>query len=118
MSSLKALYYMHASFFFLAQGPIHSESLPEHRKSRIRMSVELNDVFRVYLIAVENHKYLWVGQVVHTAVIEVDEAGILGGRSAVQRVSNSELSHQHSGQEHCLVGRLAGKYWRSESVSL
>lgn len=81
-------------------------------------SVELNQIFWVNLIAVKNHINLWIGHVVHAAVVKVGEAGILGRRSAVHRMTNRVLPNKHSGQEHGLIGRLAGKYWWGESVSL
>lgn len=82
--------------FSLAQdwkGIFINSLLSKHRKKKSWMSVELYYIFRIYLIAVENHKYLWIGQVIYTAVVKVDEASVLRGRSAVQRMPNSEFSH-------------------------
>lgn len=81
-------------------------------------SVELNQILWVNLIAVKNDINLWIGHIVHTAVVKVSEAGVLRRRSAVHRMADCVFSNEHSGQEHGLVGRLAGKYRRGESVSL
>lgn len=78
----------------------------------LRVSVKLNQILGVNLIAVENDVDLWVGHVVHAAVVKVGEAGILGGRPAVHGVAHRVLPDEHSGQEHGFVGRLAGKYGR------
>lgn len=83
-----------------------------------QLSVELNQILWVNLIAVKNDINLWIGQIVHTTIIKVGEAGILGGRSAVHGMADCVFSDKHSGQEHGLVGRLASEYWRGESVSL
>lgn len=83
-----------------------------------RASVELDQILWVNLITVENYINLWISHIVHTTVIKVGEAGILGGRPAVHGMADRVLSDEHPGQEHCLVGWLACKYWRGESVSL
>lgn len=82
------------------------------------MSVKLNQILGVNLIAVEDDVDLWVSHVVHAAVVEVGEAGVLGGRPAVHGVAHRVLAHQHPGQEHGFVGRLAGEYGRGQPVSL
>lgn len=81
-------------------------------------SVELNQILGINLIAVKNDINLWVGHVVHAAVVEVGEAGVLGGRPAVHGVAHGVLPDKHSGQEHGLVGGLASEYGRGESMSL
>lgn len=81
-------------------------------------SVELNQILWVDLIAVEYNVYLWVGHIVHTAVVKVGEASVLGRRPAVHGMTDCVFADKHSGQEHGLIGRLVGKYRRSESVPL
>lgn len=83
-----------------------------------RASVKLDHVLGIDLVAVEDDVNLWIGHVVHAAVVEAGEAGVLGGRSAVHGVPHRVLPHQNSGQEHGLVGRLAGKDGRGQPVSL
>lgn len=88
--------------------------LPGHS----HFSVELNQILRVNLIAVEDDVDLGVGHVVNAAVVEVGEAGVFGGRPAVYRVAHCVIADQHPGQEHGLVGRLTGENGRGSSVSL
>lgn len=83
-----------------------------------RASVKLDHVLGIDLVAVEDDVNLWIGHVVHAAVVEAGEAGVLGGRSAVHGVPHRVLPHQNSGQEHGFVGRLAGKDGRGQPVSL
>ena len=83
-----------------------------------RRSVELEEVLGVDLVAVEDDVDLGVAHVVHAAVVEVREAGVLGGRPAVHGVSSRVLAHQHARQEHGLEGRLAGEDGRGQAVAL
>jgi len=76
------------------------------------LSVELDQVLGVDLVAVEHHVDLGAAHVVHAAVVEVREAGVLGGRAAVHGVPGGVLAHQHAGQEHGAVRRLAGEHGR------
>lgn len=63
----------------------------------IELLVELDQILRVNLIAVKNNINLWVGHIVHAAIIEVGEAGILGRWSAVHGMSDCVFSNNHSG---------------------
>lgn len=81
-------------------------------------SVELNQILWVNLIAVKNYINLWIGHIIHTTVIKVGEAGILGGWSAVHRMTDCVFSNKHSGQEHGFIRWLTSKYWWGESMSL
>lgn len=87
-------------------------------KKEISSSVEFNQILWINLIAVKNDINLWIGHVVHAAVVKVSEAGVLGGGSAVHGMAHRVLADEYSGQEHGLKMRLAGKYRRRESVSL
>lgn len=86
--------------------------------STLSSSIELDQILWVDLIAVKYNVYLWVGHIVHAAVVEVGEASILGGRPAVHGMTDRVFANKHSGEEHGFVGRLVGKYRRSESVPL
>lgn len=102
---------------------IHIISMFEREKKKVHIflslaSVELNQILWINLIAVKNDINLWIGHIVHTAVVKVSEAGVLRRWSAVHRMADCVFPDEHSGQEHGLVGRLAGKYRRGESVSL
>lgn len=81
-------------------------------------SVKLDHVLGIDLVAVEDDVNLWIGHVVHAAVVEAGEAGVLGGRSAVHVMPYRVLPHQNSGQEHGFVGRLAGEDGRGQPVFL
>lgn len=81
-------------------------------------SVKLDHVLGIDLIAVEDDVNLWVGHVVHAAVVEAGEAGVFGGRSAVHVMPHRVLPHQDPGQEHGFVGRLAGEDGRGQPVFL
>lgn len=83
-----------------------------------RPSVKLDHVLGIDLIAVKDDVNLWVGHVVHAAVVEAGEAGVFGGRSAVHVMPHRVLPHQNSGQEHSFVGRLAGEDGRGQPVLL
>lgn len=80
-----------------------------HCSRHIPASVKLDHVLGIDLIAVEDDVNLWVGHVVHAAVVEAGEAGVLGGRPAVHVMAYRVLPHQNSGQEHGFVGRLVGE---------
>lgn len=81
-------------------------------------SVELDEIFRVNLVAVKDNVNLWIGYIVHAAIKEVGIAGIFRRRSTVQWVAQCVFSDQHPCQEHGLVRRLAGKYRRRQAVLL
>lgn len=81
-------------------------------------SVKLDHILRIDLIAVKDNVNLWIGNVVHAAVVEAGEAGVLGGWSAVHVMPYRVLPHQDSGQEHGFVGRLAGEDGRGQPVFL
>lgn len=112
-ASLKALWMSRAQ---AARRGTTLETLPSFPP--FRASVKLDHVLGIDLVAVEDDVNLWIGHVVHAAVVEAGEAGVLGGRSAVHGVPHRVLPHQNSGQEHGFVGRLAGKDGRGQPVSL
>ena len=60
-------------------------------------SVKLNHILGIDLIAVKDDVNLWIGHVVHAAVVEAGEAGVLGGRPAVHVMAYRVLPHQNSG---------------------
>lgn len=89
-----------------------------HCSHHIPASVKLDHILGIDLIAVEDDINLWIGHVVHAAVVEAGEAGVLGGWPAVHVMPYRVLPHQNSGQEHGFVGRLAGEDGRGQPVFL
>lgn len=99
---------------------LHLRSSLVYKKNTGRCvpSVELDQILWVNLIAVKDDVDLRIGHVIHTTVVKVGEAGILGWRPAVHRMTHCVFSNEHSGEEHGLIRWLTREYWRRESVSV
>lgn len=66
----------------------------------------LDEVLRVDLMFLKDHKDGWVRHAVHAAIIEGVAPALLGWGADKGGIAPDELAHQHPGQEHCVGLRV------------